>query len=132
MTRSKTIFSMLGAAALAISLTACGGDDSGGNDDSNSAGDYCDEALALGTDVSALTSTDPAASSDLADSYQRIADAAPSDIKADYQTLADAMKTLADLDMSDPESATKLADLGDLAGIATRIGEHIKSECGSN
>lgn len=128
MTRSKTTFSLLGAAALAISLTACGGDDGDGG--GSSGANYCDEVKTFSEDMSAaMSSTDTDAKADFAESYQKIADVAPSEIKADYQTVADAMTTLAEIDLTDPESASALEEIGDLEAVTTRIGEHIESEC---
>ncbi|NED96172.1 hypothetical protein G1H11_12715 [Phytoactinopolyspora alkaliphila] len=91
MNRLTTTMSVLGAAALTLSLAACGGSD-----------DYCDLLEESGSSLmSSAGMSDPSAAADVAGTIRDIADAAPSDIADDWDTMADAMETLADLNMSE-------------------------------
>ncbi|NED94983.1 hypothetical protein G1H11_06620 [Phytoactinopolyspora alkaliphila] len=97
MNRMKTAVSVFGAAALTMSLAACGGGD-----------DFCDTAeQEFGSlDLNAMGNVmgDPDAAGEFADSARTVADAASGDAAEAWNTLADAMETLSEMDMSDPES----------------------------
>jgi hypothetical protein len=120
MNRFTTTAAILGAAALTLSLAACGGSDG-----------YCDLLEESGSALmNASSFSDPDAAANVAGTIREIADAAPNDIADDWRAMADAMETLADLDMSDPEALSQLDELGDLAGISGRVQQHAISECG--
>ncbi|WP_166355852.1 hypothetical protein [Phytoactinopolyspora limicola] len=139
MTLSKTALSLLGAAALAVSLTACGGDDddttasSNGDNSSDDGGDggdagaYCERLEEMGT--SFMAAPDPDSAPDLAGEFRSIAEVAPGDIKADWESYADVMEALGNVDYEDPDSLSALEDLDDLEGALERITQHIESEC---
>lgn len=118
MTRLKTAFAILGATALTVSLSACGG---GGN--------YCDLLTDAqeNVDLENADPTDPEALGQMTDAMQEIADAAPSEVSEDWTTVVDAFQTMVDADGDltaiDPEA------LGDIDGAMTNIQEHAQSEC---
>lgn len=128
MKRMTKAVSMLGAAAVALSLTACGGD---------SGSDYCDELESVNDEFSAAgdAMSDPEAMSDMVDSFQGIADAAPDDVKGDWDALVEAMSVMSEIDMtdpeamSDPETMEKLEGLEDVQTNSDNIVQHAQDEC---
>lgn len=118
MTRLKTAFAILGATALTVSLSACGG-----------GGDYCDLLADAqeNVDLENADPTDPEALGQMTDAMKEIADAAPSEVSEDWTTMTDAFQAMVDADGDltaiDPEA------LGDVETASTNIEEHAKSEC---
>lgn len=149
--RTRAIAPLAGIALL-FATAACGSDDApppsapetdleltmtdppaeeGTDQEAAAGGDYCDMLQSFGNDVLAgAGSTDPGAAAGMVDAYREIAAVAPDDIAADWTAMADAMQTLSDIDPADPEAASQLENLGDLAGISQRLGESVQSECG--
>lgn len=117
MTRLKTTAALLGAAALTLTLGACGG---GG-------GDYCDLLTeAQDTLDTAADPTDPDAMSESMDRLQEVADAAPSEVSEDWDNLVEAMQAFTETD--DPTSIDP-EQFGDLEAATTNITEHAQEEC---
>ncbi|PSK97538.1 hypothetical protein CLV30_12230 [Haloactinopolyspora alba] len=139
MTRiTQTAFSLLGASALAISLTACGDSEGGGETTAGSdGGGYCDELKSVNEEFANAGSamTNPDQLSGMVDSFQGIADVAPEEVKADWEALVGGLETLSEIDMSDPEAMQdpkvkeKLQGLGDLQTNSDNISTHAKDEC---
>ncbi len=110
MTRSTRTATMLGAAAaLVLSLSACGGSDS----------EYCD----LLSDESEVTEFDPTDENAMEESVQRvqdIVDAAPDDVRGDWETFASFLE--------DPEAAAT-ADPAEFESAMQNISQNAQDEC---
>ncbi|TDD96380.1 hypothetical protein [Jiangella asiatica] len=126
MNRSTRTLSLLGAAAMAFAVTACGGDDSG------SGSDYCDLVTSAEEDFSSLDPTDPEnadAMKDVVDRFNEIADAAPEDVQEDWRTFADGYQAMSEIDMTDPAAMEELEGLEGLDAAMQNVTEHISEEC---
>ncbi len=127
MNRVSKAASIFGAATIALSLTACGGDSS----------EYCDEIESVQSDFSNMeeSMSSPDDMSGMADSIQSIADAAPDDVQEDWNTLAEALSTISDLDMEDPESmqdpevAEQMEELGNMDSTVSDLNDQVQDEC---
>ncbi|WP_129669498.1 hypothetical protein [Phytoactinopolyspora endophytica] len=99
-------------------------------EESMDSGDYCGKIEEFGNSIldSGSAIGDPDALPELVEAYREIASVAPADHAEDWNAMADAMDSIADLDMSDPDSLEDMEQL-DVEGAMTRIGEHVQSAC---
>ena len=84
--------------ALALPLTACGGDD---DDDDGASSSFCEDYL----DLQGLSGTDEETLRRAADLYRKLADEAPASAKDDLNTVADAEDAVADGDAASVDEA---------------------------
>lgn len=120
MTRLKTTAALLGAAALTLSLGACGG-----------GGEYCDLIESADSlDFASSEAPDADAMAEATDKINEIAAAAPSDVKEDWETMASAFEAFAEMG-DDPSAMDEdaLAQLEDMEAASTNVTENVKEEC---
>jgi hypothetical protein len=137
-------------AAVAVLLTACGGDDGGTGSGSpgtaRAAGDstadgFCSEAADLDERVDAALSDLDGGDASVVDAFRQIAIelrgiSAPAEIRADWTAMAAGLDRMADafadVDITDLDSLDSLDDAeGDLTEASTRVEDYLDSECGS-
>ncbi|NED99483.1 hypothetical protein [Phytoactinopolyspora halotolerans] len=120
MTIVKRFTAVAGAAALALPLVACGGDD----------GDYCDLISGVRDDYSGTDAPEGDDMQEALDRFQEIADAAPSDVQEDWQTLVDGMEAFADPEGMAEMDQDELTELSEQMDPATESVEtHVLEEC---
>lgn len=122
MSRLKTTVSMLGAGALALSLAACGGDDSQS---------YCDLLENSESEFTDLDPSDPESHDQVQSALSDIVEAAPDDIKDDWQTFADTYEEMVSIDPNDQEAMAEFQEnsAADFQEASARIGDNVQEEC---
>jgi hypothetical protein len=141
-------------AAVAVLLTACGGDDSpttagapetaraaGGSTDAAAVDAFCGEAEDLDQRVDSALSDLDGGDPSVVDAFRQIATelrgiTAPAQISADWTAMAAGLDRMADafadLDITDLDSLDSLDDAeGDLTEASTRVEDYLSDECGS-
>ncbi|WP_157552641.1 hypothetical protein [Jiangella gansuensis] len=126
MSRFTRTVSVLGAGAMALALTACGGDDSS---------EYCDLITDTEEDFSSALSGDPTdpensdVMQDLADRMNEIADAAPDDVQGDWEYAAEAFQAFTEIDPEDPASLEGMEQYADMDTRMQNISDQVSEEC---
>jgi hypothetical protein len=157
---SRTVFptrtsfrAALAGAAVAVLLTACGGDDgdgglpdtapaAGGDTSADPAVDaFCGEAEGLDQRVDAALSDLDGGDPSVVDAFRQIAIelrgiSAPAEISSDWSAMAAGLDRMADafddLDITDLDSLDSLdAAEGDLDEASTSVEDYLSTECGS-
>lgn len=120
MSRVKTIVSLLGAPAVALSLTACGGDSD----------EYCELIREGDSQFANADPEDPEAQAEVRDLFKQIIDVAPDDIRGDWETLSNTYDAMINIDASDEEAMAELeASSAEFEAASTRINENVQQEC---
>lgn len=121
MSRLKKTVSLLGAGALAMSMAACGGDDSQ---------EYCDLLEDSNNQFSELDPTDPEAQDEVQGVLNDVVDAAPDEVRDDWELFADTYEEMVNIDPSDQEAMEALQERqGEFEEATARISEHAQEEC---
>lgn len=105
----RTLALAAATAVLAGGLTACGGNDGGG--DSASSGAYCDQLKNAKSAFDALDGQDVSKLDDAVSSVKSFADSAPSEVRDDWGVLAD---TFDQLQSALADAGVKLSDLAQM------------------